>query len=268
MIRAAPPSADDPYESLPGTSAWFNAGNRAAGTEFTEVALEWLEAAGATVEQRGGRVAGIQIGAIERGGDAQRYIALAHGTLGSGPQAGLRRSDTVKKAGYDAVMLRRADALPVLVVTSHLPAGGASAAHLARLSADVVDVVATNGDLSGFQRVRALFGGVAAARLKTPAPPWHTPPGTDDRRRPCRESGRCRGGHGGPVRKGGGRRQALRPGPPRDADAVREAEAAKDAGMTPDAMRTGSGHLEVRAWSLDGWPSRLLDAVAVVTNDR
>jgi hypothetical protein len=119
-------------------------------------------------------VAGIQIGAIVRGGDGQRYIVLAHGTLGSGPQAGLRRSDTVKKAGYDAVMLRRADALPVLVVTSHLPAGGACADQLARLSADVVDVVATNGDLGGFQRVRALFGG--ARGLGTPPPPWHTPP--------------------------------------------------------------------------------------------
>lgn len=175
MMRTAPPSAGEPYENLPGTGAWFNAGNRAAGTEFTEVALEWLEAAGATVEQRGGRVVGIQIGAIVGGGDGQRYILLAHGTLGSGSQAGLRRSDTVKKVGYDAVMLRRADALPVLVVTSHLPVGGACAAHLARLSADVVDVVATQGDLGGFQRVRALFGG-AAPRLGAPPPPWHTPP--------------------------------------------------------------------------------------------
>jgi hypothetical protein len=145
MMRAAPPAVGEPYENSPARALGSTPGIGPPAPSSPRWRSR-LEAAGATVEQRGGRVAGIQIGAIVRGGDGQRYIVLGHGTLGSGPQAGLRRSDTVKKAGYDAVMLRRADALPVLVVTSHLPTGGACAAHLARLSDDAIDVVATNGD--------------------------------------------------------------------------------------------------------------------------
>lgn len=140
------------------------------------MALELLEAAGATVEQRGGRVAGIQVAAIVRGDDGQRCVVLAHGTLDPGSQAGLKRSDTVKKVGFDAIMLRRSGALPVLVVTSHLPTGGVVAAHLARLSADVVDVVATTGDLAGYHRLQARFGEVRTWLVAAP-PPWRTPGG-------------------------------------------------------------------------------------------
>ena len=174
MMRLAPPSPAEPYEDLPGEVAWFNARCRATGADFTEVALERLEAAGATVEQRGGRVAGIQVGAIVAGHDGRRYVVLAHGTLDPGSQAGLKRSDTVKKLGFDAIMLRRSGALPVLVLTSHLPTGGVVAAHLARLSDDVVDVVATAGDLAGYHRLQVRFG-VGRSRPAASPPAWRTP---------------------------------------------------------------------------------------------
>lgn len=172
-MRLVTSSPAGPYEDLPGDGAYFNSRCRAIGADFTEVALELLEAAGATVEQRGGRVAEIQIGAIVRAGNS-RYIVLAHGTPDSGPQAGLKRSDTLKKVGYDAIMLARHGHLPVLIVTSHLPTKGKCATHLARLGPDVVDVVATEGDLAGFQRLRVLFGagGGAQERLAEAPPAW------------------------------------------------------------------------------------------------
>lgn len=121
-------------------------------------------------------MAGIQVGAIVGGHDGRRYVVLAHGTLDPGSQAGLKRSDTVKKLGFDAVMLRRSGALSVLVLTSHLPTGGVVAAHLARLSPDVVDVVATTGDLPGFHRLQTRFGVVRSRPAASP-PPWRTPGG-------------------------------------------------------------------------------------------
>ncbi len=105
----------------------------------------------------------------------RRFIVLAHGTPDSGPQAGLKRSDTLKKVGYDAIMLARHTDIPVLIVTSHLPTKGRCATHLARLGRDVVDVVATEGDLAGFQRLRALFGDRGPQeRLAEPPPAWRT----------------------------------------------------------------------------------------------
>lgn len=173
-MRLVTSSPAAPYEDLPADGAHFNRRCRAISADFTEVALRLLEAAGATVEQRGGRVAEIQVGAIVRAGGT-RYIVLAHGTLDPGPQAGLKRSDTLKKVGYDAVMLGRHGALPILIVTSHLPTRGRCATHLARIRPDVLDVVATEGDLAGFQRLRALFGAGPEQRLAGSPPAWRTP---------------------------------------------------------------------------------------------
>jgi hypothetical protein len=168
-------SPAEPYEDLPTDGAHFNRRCRATGADFTEVALEFLEAAGATVEQRGGMVAEVQVGAIVRAADATRYVVLAHGTLDPGAQAGLKRSDTLKKAGWDAIMLARHSTLATLIVTSHLPTRGRCATHLSRLGADVVDVVATEGDLAGFQRLQALFGTAPHQRLAAAPPAWRTP---------------------------------------------------------------------------------------------
>lgn len=178
MRQLAPTTSEGPFENLPTESGWFNRACRATGADFTEGALKYLQAAGATVERRGGKVADIQIGAIVRGADGRHFVVLAHGTLDPGSQAGFKRSDTVKKAGFDAVMLRRHGSLPVLMVTSHLPAAGACANYLAKLWPDVVDIVATEGDLAGFHRLRKLFGADAAADHQAfLAPAWQAPPG-------------------------------------------------------------------------------------------
>ncbi len=180
MTQLAPAVSQEPFEDLPTESAWFNRRCRATGADFTEEALQYLQAAGATVERRGGKVAGIQIGAVVRGANGRRFVVLAHGTLDPGSRAGFKRSDTVKKAGFDAVMLRRQGSLPVVMVTSHLPTAGACANYLAKLQPDVADIVATEGDLAGFHRLRALSGAGAAAGgggggPGTPA--WQAPPG-------------------------------------------------------------------------------------------
>ena len=178
MRQLAPTASEGPFEDLPTEGAWFNGRCRAAGADFTEMALQYLQAAGATVERRGGKVAGIQIGAVVRGRNGRRFVVLAHGTPDTGARAGFKRSDTVKKAGFDAVMLRRQGALPVLMVTSHLPATGVCAAFLAKLQPDVADVVATEGDLAGFQRLRKLFGASPVGDSREPIdPPWQAPPG-------------------------------------------------------------------------------------------
>lgn len=173
-MRLVDTSPAEPYEDLPTDGAHFNRRCRATGADFIEVALEYLEDAGATVEQQGGVVAEVQVGAIVRAADGARCIVLAHGTFDGGPKAGLRRSDTLKKVGYDAVMLARHGDLPVLIVTSHLPAKGRCATHLARLSPDVLDVVATQGDLAGFQRLKALFGATPHQRLAVAPAAWRT----------------------------------------------------------------------------------------------
>jgi hypothetical protein len=178
MRQLAPSTSEGPFEDLPTEAAWFNRGCRATGADFTDEALRYLEAAGAGEERRGGKVAGIQIGAIVQGVNGRRFVVLAHGTLDPGARAGFKRSDTVKKAGFDAIMLRRQASLPVLMVTSHLPAAGACADYLAQLRPDVVDIVATEGDLAGFQRLRALFGTDTAGANRAPlAPSWQAPPG-------------------------------------------------------------------------------------------
>lgn len=178
-MKLATSSSEEPYEDLPTDKAWHNSRCRATGSDFTEVALEYLERAGASVEQRGGKVADIQIAAIVRSPSGRRFIVLAHGTLDASRSAGFRRSDTVKKAGFDAVVLRHRGALPVLVITSHLPTAGVCVKHLAQLRPDVVDVVATEGDFAGFQRLRALFGAGTASPMSAPpaSPAWQFPPG-------------------------------------------------------------------------------------------
>ncbi len=95
MRQLAPSTSEGPFEDLPTESAWFNRGCRATGADFTDEALQYLEAAGASEERRGGKVAGIQIGAIVQGANGRRFVVLAHGTLDPGARAGFKRSDTV-----------------------------------------------------------------------------------------------------------------------------------------------------------------------------
>ena len=77
----------------------------------------------------------------------------------------MRRTDTLKKAGFDVQLLRDLSPLPILVVTSHLAAEGTAKELAEVLRGWADDLVAVEGDVRGFHRLCGHFGGpVTAAR--------------------------------------------------------------------------------------------------------
>ena len=170
-MRAQPPAdAAMPYESLPDVAAPFQGRGPREGAEFDEIALGYLEQAGATILQRGGKVVGVSIDAVVRGRNGKVFCVLAHGNIDDGKRPGLRRTDTVRKAGDTAFLLAEdPHSPPLLVLTSHLPVHGGrsrqAALLLSRHRRVIFDVVATTGDLAGFQRlVRYLTARPAPSR--------------------------------------------------------------------------------------------------------
>lgn len=161
-----------PYEGhLPEGPSYFQARASVEGADFDDVAVRYVAEAGGWVERRGGHVDDIPIDGVVRGTSGATFLLAAHGTFDDGPQSGLRRVDTVHKVGHRAALLAKGDNPPLLVITSHLPRAGSKAAlYLARSREDIFDVVATTGDLGGFQRLR---------RYLNEAPPA-TEPGDSD----------------------------------------------------------------------------------------
>lgn len=144
------------------------------------MALLHLERAGATVLQRGGKLAGIPVDGLVQGANGKRFCVLAHGNLDDGRRAGLRRTDTVRKAGNSAFLLHEViGADPLLLVTSHLPqleGRSRQAAFLLALHGRVIfDAVATSGDLAGFHRLRRYMTATPAPDRPEPAP-WRRLP--------------------------------------------------------------------------------------------
>lgn len=166
--------ADDPWEgSLDDRGSGFQGEAAHAGAEYKHIACEFLASHGARFLDHRSNVSALFVDALIIGANGQIIQVLAHGRPDDTKDAGFRRTDTVKKAGFDAVMLGRERDLPILLVTSHLPREGSAAAeHLARLGDDVLDVVASTGDLRGQQRLRRHLD-------ETPIPgrlpaPWRT----------------------------------------------------------------------------------------------
>ncbi len=179
-MRLVPPVRAEPYESLPDVDATFQGRAPREGAEFDELALAYLERAGATITQRGGKLAGISIDALVRGTNGKVFCVLAHGNLDDGRRPGLRRTDTVRKVGDSAFLLAQdRHAPPLLVLTSHLPAHGGrsrqAAFLLSRHRRVIFDVVATTGDLAGFQRLGRYLTARPAPSLPEPAP-WRYVP--------------------------------------------------------------------------------------------
>lgn len=107
-MEIVPYEADDdeePYEDLGGS---YNAGNRATNDEFAESALHHLEEAGARVVKGSHRVGPIRVGAQVEGQDGKMWLVLMHGTVDNSKRAGMRRTDTLRKAGFDVTQLRDA----------------------------------------------------------------------------------------------------------------------------------------------------------------
>ena len=165
LVRPGDNSDDqvgEPFEVLPGDGS-FNAANKATHEEFVVTALQHLARAGARVLIGSHQLGPIHIGARVQGADGRMWLVLMHGTVDDTKRAGMRRTDTLKKAGFDVQLLRELSPLPILVVTSHLASEGAAAelAEVLRRWAD--ELVAVEGDLRGFRRLCDHFGGSVPA---------------------------------------------------------------------------------------------------------
>lgn len=147
------PPPRTPYEDIDDPATAGQARARAVGHEFKHIARDLLTAAGATFHSdRRGYGAYSPLGMV-CGRSGQMIIVLAHGVLDDTPQGGLRRTDTLKKAGFDAMQLKRQTGLPILLIASHLPDGGSARSQLADCSPDFLDVIATSGDFEGLRRL-------------------------------------------------------------------------------------------------------------------
>jgi hypothetical protein len=167
IVKATAPP-DGPFDLEVGP-ATYNAANRAINNAFTESALSYLASAGASVVRGPHRVGWTQVSATVRDTAGNEVSVLIHGTPDDGPRAGMRRTDTLKKAGFDARALAD-QGLEVIIVTSHLPAGTRAAAMLRHLR-EHTEVVATQGDLAGFQRLCRRFGGVPVLSVEDESAP-------------------------------------------------------------------------------------------------
>jgi hypothetical protein len=148
---------EDPEELR---SSDFQARASASGADFKLSAIEHLQSAGALVRRRSFRRCQLPVDAEVEGTSGRRILVLSRGTHDDTPTSGLRRLDTVQKVGFVAVILASEQSLPVLIVTSHLPrAGTGPAVQLAKVRNHVADVVATTGDLAGYQRLLAWLHG-------------------------------------------------------------------------------------------------------------
>ena len=151
------------------------------GREFDAEAFEFLESAGATIVRTYVRVGGYPLDALIEGRNGRRFYVDAHGTPDrtDRSQAGMRRQDTMLKFGFKALKLRdRGCNYPLLLVTSHLPKAGTSAAFLLNeLSEVVFDAVATFGDLAGHRRLSTYLQDAPPIAQPLPAPWRETQPG-------------------------------------------------------------------------------------------
>lgn len=166
---------EGPYEEIDDADAAAAGQARAVavGQEFKHIARDMLFGLGATFHDDGSGYGSYTPLGSMCGRNGQVIIVLAHGVLDDSPRAGLRRTDTIKKAGFDALQLRRQFGLPVLVVTSHLPDSGAAASQLADCGPDVLDVVATNEDFAGIRRLERYLH---TTPFPGPLPaPWREP---------------------------------------------------------------------------------------------
>ena len=174
-MHLATTAAIEPFEDLDAGDGFQGRAKR-EGTEFKFEALDYLVRLGCQVLVGGHHVAGYPVDGLVSTPNGQRLLVAAHGVFDDGAQAGLRRTDTVHKLGHRAHALRRRDAARLVVVTSHLPQPATAAAvYLADLHEDLgewlVDVIATTGDLAGYQRLAGHLTRYPIPSVE-PAPWW------------------------------------------------------------------------------------------------
>ena len=181
LVTSAAVAPLDVFEDL-GDGRGFQGRARREGVEFKVAALEYLATTGCQLLAGGHHVARYPVDGLVRVANGERLLVAAHGVFDDGPQAGLRRTDTVHKLGHRAHALHRRHAARLVVVTSHLPGPGTAAArYVADLHDDLgdwlVDVIATTGDFVGHQRFTR-FAHHTVGLPPQPAPWWNPDPGT------------------------------------------------------------------------------------------
>ena len=145
-----------------------------SGADFKAMAIKRLQEAGGTIERLDFEVNGFPVDAQVRGQNGRRFLVLARGTPDEHRLSGVRKTDTLEKAGFRAIQLARCQDLAILLVTSDLPGRSTKAGrYLAALAEDVWDVVAYRGDFPGFRRLRSAFQGPTQA--EPPLAPWRAP---------------------------------------------------------------------------------------------
>jgi hypothetical protein len=130
-----------------------------SGKEFDAEAEEFLIEAGGRILERNLRVLGFPMDFLVEGANGRRYYVDGHGTPDrtNRSQAGMRRTDTIRKFGFNALCLERGGCPhPIILLTSHMPRDGSEAAFcLSKLSEVLWDAMAIVGDPPAFERLSA-----------------------------------------------------------------------------------------------------------------
>ena len=174
LFKLPPNAGAEPFEES-DLKRRTNFQSRAArsGADFKMMAIARLRDAGAEIERTDFEIDDLPVDTQVRGPNGRQFLVFARGTPAEHNQSGLRRTDTVEKMGFMAMQLARRQALPILVITSDIPARTTKAGiYLAALSEDVWDDIAFRGDLRGFQRLREHLSGPTDAAK--PNAPWWT----------------------------------------------------------------------------------------------
>jgi len=175
LFDVSPSTGVEPFEEV-DLAAHTNFQSRAprSGFDFKEIALQFLRDAGGLIVRVGFEIHDLPVDAEVLGANSQSLLVLARGTPDEQERSGLRRTDTLEKVGFMAMQLARYQALPIVIVTSDLPERNSKPGkYLAKLDVDVWDVVATRGDLRGFQRLRHTLKDPALD--ERPRAPWRGP---------------------------------------------------------------------------------------------
>lgn len=151
-------SPDEPGEewesALDESSAEFQGRASTGGREFKHRVEDFLAGLGVQIDGYSRRVAAYTIDFEITGPNGAQFSVIAHGTFDDDSKSGLRRTDTVKKMGFDAHQIRRR--MPkrrLIAIVSHLPNPGNAAAQLADTADDLFDVIAMTGDVRGIERL-------------------------------------------------------------------------------------------------------------------
>jgi hypothetical protein len=171
-LRVVTDNTVQPYENVDTNGSWFQTHARACGEEYKTTATTYLRRSGAQLDD----ISRVDIFPVDGAiitTNGTRIVWMANGCFDEGRHAGLRRTSTVEKLLGRAYALHAIGAPPMLLVTSHLPNPGSQSAHLLGRASEalngwLVDVIATTGDLAGYQRLTHIINNNLTPSLGAP----------------------------------------------------------------------------------------------------